>query len=216
MNILTPGESFAAPEGLNPTYTVKLPEKRRFNMFEISEVIECGHRIRGFRVEALVEGGWRTLFDGKCIGYKWSEYFDAVQTDTVRISIYDAKDIPLLRSFSLHLLDTSVFAEEDKVKSGKDLAKGKSAKINYSEGEVEVEFGGVYPFNTVTFNGTGMWTYEIHAFDGSNYQCIFKGVKPHRNQITKLDATVKTSYKMKLVTSIKIDPDKINIGVFDL
>ena len=215
-NILTPGESFAAPEGLNPTYTVKLPEKRRFNMFEISEVIECGHRIRGFRVEALAEGGWRALFDGKCIGYKWSEYFDAVETDTVRISIYDAKDIPLLRSFSLHLLDTSVFAEEDKVKSGKDLAKGKSAKINYSEGEVEVEFGGVYPFNTVTFNGTGMWTYEIHAFDGSNYQCIFKGVKPHRNQITKLDATVKTSYKMKLVTSIKIDPDKINIGVFDL
>ncbi len=215
-NIITPGDNFAAPSSLTPEYVIKLPVARCFNMFEISEAIEYGHRIRGFKVEALVEGEWKTLFDGKCIGYKWAEYFDEVTSDTVRLSVYDAKDIPLVRTFSLHKLDVSIFAEEEKVKSGKDLAKGASAKINCSEHEVEVEFGGVYPFNTVTFDGTGMWEYAIHAFDGSNYQCVYKGAKPHRNQITKLPEVVKTSYKMKLTTSVKIDPDKINIGVYDL
>ena len=185
-------------------------------MFEIGEAIEYGHRVRGFRLEALVDGEWRTLFDGKCIGYKWADYFPAVSSDTVRITVYDAKDIPLLCSFGLYTLDTSIFAEEEKAKSGKNLAKGESAKINYSAKAVEVEFGGVFPFNTATFNTTGTWKYEIYAFDGSNYQLVYTGFKPHRNQITRLPETVKTSYKMKLVFETEIDPETINIGVMEL
>lgn len=215
-NIITPGGYFAAPKEKAVTYTVKLREKKSFNMFEIGEAIEYGHRVRGFRIEALLDGDWKTLFDGKCIGYKWADYFPAVTSDTVRITVYDAKDTPLLCSFGLYTLDTSVFAEEEKVKSGKNLAEGKSAKINYSANEVEVEFGGVYPFNTVTFSTSGMWKYEIYAFDGSNYQLIYTGFKPHRNQITKLPETVRTSYKMKLVTTAEIDPETVNIGVFEL
>lgn len=215
-NIITPGGYFAAPKEKTVTYTVKLREKKSFNMFEIGEAVEYGHRVRGFRLEALADGEWRTLFDGQCIGYKWADYFPAVTSDTVRITVYDAKDTPLLCSFGLYTLDTSVFAEEEKVKSGKNLAAGKSAKINYSQNEVEVEFGGVYPFNTVTFSTSGMWKYEIYAFDGSNYQLIYTGFKPHRNQITKLPETIKASYKMKLVATTEIDPKTVNIGVFEL
>lgn len=218
-NILTPGESFAAPTEKTVSYTVKLCETKTFNMFEIGEVIELGQRIRGFKLEALVEGEWKLLFDGKCIGYKWADYFPAVSSDTVKITVYDAKAIPLICNFALFSLDTSIFAEEEKIKAsliGRNLATGKSAKINYSEFEAEVEFGGVYPFNTVTFNSTGMWKYEIYAFDGSNYQLVHTGYKPHRNEIARLPETVKTSYKMKLVTTAPIDPETVDIGVMEL
>ena len=214
-NLITPGDNFTAPKKTNVSYTITLPEKKRINMFVIEEAIEYGHRVRGFKVEALADGEWKTLFDGKCIGYKWSEMTEEVTTDTVRVTVTDSKDVPLLRSFGLHTLDLSVFDEEKRLRSGKNLAAGKSAKISYSEFEVEVEFGGVYPFNTVAFNSNGMWKYEIWAFDGSNYQLIYTGVKPHRNQITKLKETVRTSYKMKLVTTAPIDPETINICVME-
>jgi hypothetical protein len=218
-NLLTPGESFAAPTEKTVVYTVELREAKCFNMFEIGEAIEYGQRVRGFKLEALVEDEWKLLFDGKCIGYKWADYFPAVTTDTVKITVYDAKAIPLLRSFALYSCDSSIFAEEERIKAnlvGKNLAHGKSAKINYSEYEVEVEFGGVYPFNTVTFNSIGMWKYEIYAFDGSNYQLVHTGYKPHRNEIARLPETVKTSYKMKLVTTAPIDPETVDIGVMEL
>ena len=218
-NLVTPGDNITVATALCPTYTLKLTSSATFNMFEIGEAIEYGHRVRGFKIEALVEGEWKTLYDGECIGYKWAEYFDEVTTDTVRVSVYDAVAAPLLRSFGLYLLDTSVFEEEKRIKhamSGKNLAEGKSARVNYSEREVEVEFGGVYPFNTVSFNSLGGWKYEIYAFDGSNYQLIFTGHKAGKEQVVRLPETVKTSYKMKLVSTSPINPKTVNICVTEI
>ena len=214
-NLITPGDNFTAPTEGNVSYTVTLPEMKRINMFVIEEAIEYGHRVRGFKVEALAQGEWKTLYEGECIGYKWSEITDEVTTDTVRVTVTDAREVPLLRFFGLHTIDTSIFDEEKRLRSGKNLAAGRSAKINYSEFEAEVEFGGVYPFNTVTFNSNGMWKYEIWAFDGSNYQLVYTGLKPHRNQITRLKETVRSSYKMKLVTTAPIDPETLNICVME-
>ncbi len=209
-------ESFFAPEERNAVLTVTLPKTQKFNMFEIAEVIEKGHRIRGFRVEAKQEDDWKVLFDGKCIGYKWAEYFDEVETDTVRIVIYDAKDIPLIRSFALYSLDTSVFEEENKLKSGVDIAKRPGARVIYSEHDAEVEFGGIYPFNTITFNGTGMWGYSIDAFDGAKYYTVFKNSKPHRNQIVTLPETIKNSYKIRIHSDRPLTSKDLDIGVFEL
>ncbi len=209
-------DSFFAPETPNAEVTLKLRKPERINMFEIAEVIELGHRVRGFRVEALVDGEWKVLYDGQCIGYKWAKYFDAVVTDTVRLVIYDSKVVPLIRFFGLYYLDEKVFSDKPSLSGGVDLAKGASARINYSEKEVEVEFGGIYPFNTVAFDGMGIWGYTIQAFDGANYHTVYEGSGPARKQVVKLPETIKGSYKMKLTSYHKIDPETINIQVYEL
>lgn len=215
-NIKIPGEEvFFAPKSKEVTLEIKLSKKERFNMFEIGEMIRYGHRIRGFRIQAL-EGRWKTLYEGRCIGYKWADYFETVETDTLRIVVYDSKDVPLLNFFGLYYLDTSVFAEEERLKTGVDLAKGKSAKLTVTEHEAELEFGGIYPFNTIKFNGTGLWEYSFEAFDGLNYHTIYKGTTPHREQIVTLPETVKTSYKIKFCSSRVINPDTLNLEVYHL
>lgn len=212
---LSGDEVFFAPKSNEVTLTIKLKEKAKFNMFEIGEMIRYGHRIRGFKIEALTDD-WKLLFEGSCIGYKWADYFETVETDTLRIVIYDAKDVPLLNFFGLYLLDTSVFAEEEKLKTGVDLAKGKSAKLIVTEHEAELEFGGIYPFNTIKFNGTGLWEYSFEVFDGLNYYTIYTGTTPHREQIVRLTETVKTSYKIKFKSSRVINPDTLNLEVYYL
>ena len=208
--------SFFAPTESNAVITLKLPKKERINMFSLSEVIELGHRVRGFRVEAEVNGEWKVLYEGKCIGYKWAKHFVPVETDTVRLVIFDSKIVPLIRFFGLYYIDETIFAKRPDLASGRDLTKGASAKINYSDFEVEVEFGGIYPFNTVIFNGVGIWSYKIEAFDGANYQTVFEGKGPGKEQVVTLPETVRGSYKMRLTAEKKIYPEAINIRVYEL
>ncbi len=208
--------SFFAPVQTSATVTLKLRKKEKINMFELAEVIELGHRVRGYRIEASVDGKWVTLYEGKCIGYKWAKHFAPVETDEVRLVIYDAKDIPLIRFFGLYYIDEVHFTEQTRISKGVDLAKGKSARVNYSEKEVEVEFGGIYPFNTVAFNGSCMWGYRIEAFDGANYHTVYKGTAPVREQIVTLPETVRDAYKMRLVCGRQIDPETINLRVYEL
>ncbi len=217
-NIITPAfESFCAFTEKTGSVTLRWRAPVTFNAFETSEMIEYGHRIRGWKLEALVDGKYITLFDGKCIGYKWADFFDEVTTDTVRLTVYDAVDLPLIRSLSLYSFDASIFAEENRIKTKENLARGASARINYSEHEVEVELGGIFPFNTVTFNGTGLWGYDILVFDGSNYELVFTSKSPHKNQIVRLEKTYRASYKLKLVGKGKpINPEVISIGVFEM
>ena len=185
-------------------------------MFELAEVIELGHRVRGFRVEALVGDEWTGLYEGKCIGYKWAKHFVPVETDTIRLVISDSKAVPLIRFFGLYYIDETIFADRPRLNSGTDLAKGKRARVNYSDYEVEVEFGGVYPFNTVVFNGVGLWSYKIEAFDGANYQTVYEGNAPAKEQVVRLPETVRGSYKMRLTAGKRIYPEAINIQVYEL
>ena len=216
-NILnTYDESIFAAESKTAVVTLKVKNAVEFNMFEISEAIEYGHRIRGFRLETKTDDGWQVLFDGKCIGYKWADHFEKVTSDTVRIVIYDAADIPLLRYFALYSLETFVFAEEERVKTGVDLAKGKSAKVIVSEHEAEVEFGGIYPFNTIVFNGTGFYKYFIDVFNGSEYVEVYGNTTPHRNHTVKLPETYSNSYKIRIRSERVINKDTFTIGVFEL
>ncbi len=217
VNMLNDCESsFFAPVGNEACVTLKLRQKERINMFSLSEVIELGHRVRGYRIEALVGGEWKVLYEGKCIGYKWAKHFAPVETDTVRLVIADSKATPLIRFFGLYYIDENIFAGHPDLASGKDLTKGASAKINYSDYEVEVEFGGVYPFNTVVFNGIGLWSYKIEAFDGANYQTVFAGKGPSKEQVVTLPETIRGSYKMRLTAEKKIYPEAINLRVYEL
>lgn len=210
--------SFFAPQGENATVTLKLKRPAKVNMFQLGEVIELGHRVREFSVEALVEGEWEPLYRGQSIGYKWAKYFPAVESDTFRVIISQAKAVPLLRHFGLYFIDESVFAEEVSLSKGVDLMKNAGARVILVDKDtVEVELGGIYPYNTIKFNGTGFWKYTIEVFDGANYHEVFSNANGHRTQIVHLPETVKNSYKFRMKAVAKeLDPEALQMEVYEL
>jgi len=137
----------------------------------------------------------------------------------VRITIYDAGDVPVIREFGLYKKPYDLFKKEreerKKLGSTKNLAKGTSAQVKYEKDGVTVDFGGIYPFNTITFNGNHIWDYEIFAFDGAKFYSIYKDRLPERNHVIHLDKTIESSYKLKIVTG-RQGSEELEIGIFDM
>lgn len=198
--ILSDDELFymADESNIMPVISFKLKEKTKFDCIELGEAIQYGHRIVSFKTEALTDEGWKTLADMECVGYKRAFYFDEVCASEVRLTVTNALAAPIIRHFGIYKLPKDCFALDDKIKNSSDLAKGKSARIHISEKEIEVEFGGIFPFNTVKFGGKSVWEYEIQAFNGVKYETVYKGACPLDDAVDTFD-TVDGSYKMRIV-----------------
>ncbi len=216
-------ESFyaAADDNITPTIELTMPAPICFDTFAIGEKVEYGVRVKGFRLEALVDGEWVVLADKKCMGHLWSEHFDSVTTDRVRVVIYDAGAAPVIRTFGLYKLPEGFFAAEkeqkEKIKNSVDIAHADGSIITVENKHVlNVNFGGIYPFNTVIFNGKGIWEYKIYAFDGSKFYEVYYGKKPGQREIIKLDKTIDTSYQLKFELLAGRTVEELDIQVFEL
>jgi hypothetical protein len=84
-----------------------------------------------------------------------------------------------LRVLALHTYDEDGEEEARLAALAKreNLAEMKSAKISYSEDGLTatINFGGIYPFDTVSFNMQYQGEYKISAFDGANFYEIASG-----------------------------------------
>ena len=111
-----------------------------------------------------------------------------------------------------------IFSASDKISAGcVDLTKGPSARVNCEEKSVEVEFGGIYPFNTVAFNGNDMSACTIEAFDGAGYQPVCRVNTPHLEEVVSLPETIRYAYKMRVVFDYSpVNPDTIAIAVYEV
>ncbi len=210
---------YTSKEGdLNPVIEIELPKEEEFDCLMIGEVVELGQRIKGYRVEAEVDGEWKELCDKKSIGFRNIQNFEAVTSKKVRITIYDSGAEPVIREFGLYKKPYDLFKKEreerKKLGASKNLAKGTSAQVKYEADGVTVDFGGIYPFNTITFNGNHIWDYEIFAFDGAKFYSIYKDSLPERHHVIHLDKTIESSYKLKLVTGRQGTED-LEIGIFE-
>ena len=59
-------------------------------------------------------------------------------------------------------------------------------------------FGGIYPFDTVSFM-MGLWgNYRIKAFDGSKYYTVAEGYSKDYRVTVKLDRPITSSYQLKI------------------
>lgn len=217
-NLLTEGEDlfFAAKdEEKCVTIQIKLPREKRFNTFVIGEYIPLGVRVSGYRISAKVNGEWALLKDKKSMGYLWAEYFDEISSDEVKIELYSFLAPPVIRCFGLYHLEIDPYGERKTGGNARDLAKGKSAHVIYEKEGAVVEFGGIYPFNTVMFNGKGIWNYRLEAFDGSNYYEVCRGVRPEERHVIRLPKRIEGSYQIRLVTGIPGN-ETLDVSVFDL
>lgn len=197
--ILTDDDEYYDCNASEKTITVQLRESTVFDCISISEKIEFGHRVMDFEIEAQVNGAWKSLLKAECIGYRRAFYFEPVKARRIRIRLA-GRDNLLIRHFGVYKLPDGCFDEERKVKNSVDLAKTKIARIHTSDTEIEVDFGGIYPFNTVKFNGMGVGIYEVQAFDGTKYYTIYKNARPSNEQIVSFD-TVIGSYKMRIIAN---------------
>jgi alpha-L-fucosidase len=75
-------------------------DKGPVNQVILSEKIEFGERVRKFNIEALVEGEWKKIYSGSCIGHKHIVRFNKTPAQRLRLSIIQAVSKPLINCFS--------------------------------------------------------------------------------------------------------------------
>ncbi len=103
------------------------------------------------------------------------------------------------------------------MKAAKNLAATSISKVIEVEDGVEIEFGGIYPFNTIRFNGAGIYKYIIHAFDGAKYYKIYEADSPEKKEVVHLDKTIDSSYRIKIETyKFQKDSNKLEPEVYKL
>ncbi len=192
-------DKFYAPadECKMPTVELGFDKPISFNVFMASEMIELGHKIRGYKLSAMVDGAWKLLAECECMGYRWAERFDRVTTDRVKLEITDSKDVPAIRSLALYSFDEALFAEDEAKAEDKNLLESATSNVEYHGDEIMVNLGGIFPYNTVVFDGTGVERYELYIFNGSAYELTATGENPSENCTVTFE-TVDYSYSFKL------------------
>jgi len=136
-------DKFYLPKG--NSFVVTLPQKREINTLIIKEGIELGHKVTKITARALVDGEWHVLFTNDIIGHTLAQRFDTVITDKLEIEL-EYLDTPVLNGFGLYRFEDKLI--ETVKRSGRNLANGESAVIDYKENEIDTNLGGLFPFNS--------------------------------------------------------------------
>ncbi len=180
------------------TLEFKFDAPKKINCIRLEEDIAFGQRINNFVVEALQGGKWTLLSQGKVVGNCFARHFDTITADALRIT--GQADIkPVLKYVGAFYADEAYFVESFESGEIFDLVNLPSAKIINNKTEVEIEFGGIFPFNTVIFEGEKLPYFEIFAFNGSQYESVYFGVHSSEHEVCQFKL-IEGSYKIKIVS----------------
>lgn len=97
------GNPIASTQGEGKCLLLKLPATTKINAITLAEDIRQGERVRSFQVEGKVNGKWRTLATGSCIGHKRIEEIEPVEVSALRLQIGESRDLPVIVDFSVYL-----------------------------------------------------------------------------------------------------------------
>jgi alpha-L-fucosidase len=86
----------------NNIIDISLDTEKLVDVFEISENINLGQRIKEFIFEIKVNEKWVTIEKGTTIGKKRLIKFEPLTVKYLRFTIYDSKDIPLISEIGLY------------------------------------------------------------------------------------------------------------------
>lgn len=200
---------YASAEGdLNPVIIFKTKKEIEFDCLVVSEVIELGHRVRGYKIEAKVNNEWLCLVENECIGFRWAERFDSVRTNEVRLTITSAVAEPVLRSFGVYKMEEAKTEEIASTTSPMNLMELSTTQVIISGNILEIEFGGIFPFDTLEICPKEVKQYNFFIFNGTQYKAICSGEQNESTQIQEFEKQ-EGSYKVKLV----IEPqDGLNLA----
>lgn len=202
-NLLSDDENeFYASEDscTTPEIVFELDGEKEFNSFSLQEVIELGHRVTGYEVSALVGEDWTTLYKGICIGYRSAKHFPTVKTSKVKIKITSALHAPVLRSFSLYKFDETLLEETTITASDKNILENGTAVVRKEENSLDINFGGLAPFNLIKLNVPESTEFEINLFTGFS----FEKCSP---QISYVEGTAKAEFENPIDSCYRIRID---------
>ena len=191
---------------------ITLREAKEFNVLLIGEKIELGERITSFKLESLDGNEPVLICEGTSVGYLKATRFQAGAYRRLRLTLEGIAAPVTLRHLALHCYDED---KDDPTNAiiKENLAVSKSAGISFSSDrkEVIINFGGIYPFDTISFLGAFRGNYEIQAFDGSKFYTLDKGYSPDYRVTLKLDKPIEDSYQIKITfdKGFAIEPDFI-------
>ncbi len=187
-----------------------LDNKEQINTVFIGEKIELGERITSFRLECLDEDEPTLLFEGTSVGYLKAMQFEAGTYKHLRLTLFGIAAPLTLRHLSAHYYEEG-YDEDSMEKDRINIAALDTTTITYSPDRKEaiINFGGIYPFDTVSFVKGFGGGYKIYAFDGSKFYPIKEENNINFKITVKLDEPITSSYQIKIVADcgIMAEPD---------
>ena len=192
---------------------INLPDDApEYNVMILGEKVELGERITKFKLESLDDSESTLLYEGTSVGYLRAIKFRSGAYKHLRLTLFGEAPILTLRKLSLNIYD-SEGEEKALFENKQNIASLDSAEVIFSEdrNSVQVMFGGIYPFDTVSFQTGWRGRYKISAFDGSKYYTIAEGETKSVRVTAKLDQPITNSYQVKIEcqSGFAIDPEII-------
>ena len=193
-----------------PEIIFELDGEKTFNCFILEEVIELSHRVSGFEVSAEVDGNWKQLYKGECIGYRCAQNFPTVTASKVKIKITDALSAPVLRKFSLHRFDEELLTEKEYNFSGDNILDNDTADIKYEENAIDINFGGIVPFNLVEFDAEENTEFSVQVFNGFSFEAREADIDREGTKVTvAFKNVIDSCYRIQIVFENGTDISKI-------
>ncbi|MBE6732018.1 MAG: hypothetical protein E7564_10040 [Ruminococcaceae bacterium] len=195
-------------EDKNPEIEFIFNKKIKFNAVKISEAIKYGHHIKGFTLSAYTENGWLTFIKGECIGNMYAESFGEIETDRIKLNITDFASIPLIDFMGVYNL--KIGEEKGNKAFKKDILKNSAAKIIQDKNSMDINLGGIYPFNFIKFDSAGLESYELWVFNGSELEFLKENKVKSDTEEIKLEEIIDYAYRLVLKFKLSSSYEFIN------
>lgn len=108
--------------------TINLKKPAIFNRFMAQEYIRLGQRVKGFTLEAFVDGSWKEIARATTIGYKRILRFPVVKATKVRFTITDSNSSPVISNIGLYNAPLILDAPS--------ISRNRQGEISISSGDI--------------------------------------------------------------------------------
>lgn len=178
------------------------------NTLILGEMVELGERITAFTLENLDDDEPKILYTGTSVGYLRAVKFKSGAYKKLRLTLEGITAPVTLRTLSLNVYDEEKNAEGTRERV--ELTSLSSAEcIIADDGKsAQIMFGGIFPFERISFMTHGGSEYRVYAFDGSKYYTIAQGKASTYRVFIELDEPIASSYQIKIESSkgFQLDP----------
>ncbi len=191
-------DAFYAANAKNVLIDIQIENPKPFNVFTVSEVLEAGERVSKWKLEAIDGENITLLGQATSIGHLRAIRFPEGAYKHLRLTISDSAENPVLRSVAAYRFED--VNDENSEAEKRNLMLSDLANVEYKDGghTAILSFGGIYPFNFISFKPCDPCEYAISVFNGSRYETLLSGNIESGIQSFKLAEPVDGCYQIKI------------------